>query len=69
MGYQPYIDSWISNGYKQIIIKTAHIRFPLRKITHHYKMNDNINMDSTILGSMYAACGYLSLGKKVEYVG
>jgi len=49
-------DNWISSGHTYISKwwKTYTDSFPLTKTTHYHKMNDNINMDNTISGSVNA---------------
>ena len=56
MGSQPSpLDNWISNGNIQMIIKTLHRFTSTQKRPHTItKINDNMNMESTIAGLMNA---------------
>ena len=49
----PSLDDWVSKGNAINKKKTAQIRFHSKRLhIYYHKMNDNINLDSTIAGSM-----------------
>lgn len=56
-GSQPLLDNLISNGNTDIKLnkKNMHIPFYFKRNTHYYKkMNDNLDIDSTIAESVNA---------------
>jgi hypothetical protein len=68
MEYQPYsLDNWISNGKTYInkrFKKPAQIRFNSKRLHTIATVNDNIHMDSTMVGSMVAICMFINITTK-----